>query len=98
MKTRNVLPQGRFFIWIALTTGLLLLVPLVAMQFTNEVNWDITDFVVMGFLLFSTGNLAAWASRGASRGRKAVIGVISLAAFLYVWAELAVGVFTNLGS
>jgi hypothetical protein len=27
-----------------------------------------------------------------------VIGVVFAAAFFYVWAELAVGIFTNLGS
>lgn len=37
---------------IALTTGLLLLVPLVAMQFTDEVDWGGGDFVVAGGLLF----------------------------------------------
>ena len=33
----------------------LLLVPLVAMQFTDEVNWGPLDFVVAGVLLLSTG-------------------------------------------
>ena len=37
--------------------GLLLLLPLVAMQFTNEVNWTFSDFLVAGILLFGTGGL-----------------------------------------
>lgn len=37
---------------VALVTGLLLLVPLVAMQFTDEVRWNLADFVVAGALLF----------------------------------------------
>ena len=39
---------------IIVGTILLLLILLVAMQFTNEVNWDLTDFVVMG------GGVTAW--------------------------------------
>ncbi len=30
-------------------------IPLIAMQFTNEVNWDLADFVVMVFLLLAPG-------------------------------------------
>jgi hypothetical protein len=32
-------------------TVVLLLIPLIAMQFTNEVNWTLFDFVVAGFIL-----------------------------------------------
>ncbi|MGB4972677.1 MAG: hypothetical protein WBO32_08455, partial [Cyclobacteriaceae bacterium] len=35
--------------------GLLLLIPLVAMQFTNEVNWTFMDFIVAAILLMGTG-------------------------------------------
>ena len=40
---------------LAIATALLLLVPLVAMQFTQEVNWTFLDFLFMGTLLFGTG-------------------------------------------
>jgi hypothetical protein len=52
--------QQNFFLTIpgvAVVTGLILLIPLVAMQFTNEVNWSVTDFILMGSLLFGTGTL-----------------------------------------
>ena len=32
----------------------LLLIPLIAMQFTKEVNWTFSDFLMMGILLSST--------------------------------------------
>ena len=35
----------------------LLLIPFVAMQFTNEVAWTASDFLVMGMLLLSVGFL-----------------------------------------
>ena len=40
---------------LALKVVFILLVPLVAMQFTDEVNWDFADFVIMGALLFGVG-------------------------------------------
>ncbi len=97
-KTNDLLYQNSIFVWIALVTAALLLIPLVAMQFTNEVRWDETDFIVMGSLLFGTASLFVLAARRTVRNRRLLVGVIFLAIFLYVWAELAVGVFTNIGS
>jgi hypothetical protein len=34
---------------------ILLLIPLVAMQFTNQVDWSTSDFLIMGILLLGTG-------------------------------------------
>ncbi|NND61342.1 MAG: hypothetical protein HKN49_13875 [Gammaproteobacteria bacterium] len=93
IKTRNSV-----FIWIALATVLLLLVPLIAMQFTQQVDWDAMDFVVMGILLFGTASLFVLVSRRVPRNRRPMLGVIFAAIFFYVWAELAVGIFTDLGS
>jgi hypothetical protein len=42
---------------IALVTALILLVPLVAMQFTDEVDWGVADFVAAGVLLGGAGLL-----------------------------------------
>jgi hypothetical protein len=68
------------------------------MQFTTEVKWDETDFIVMGSLLYGTASLFVLAARTAPRKHRLLIGGLFTAAFLYLWAELAVGVFTNLGS
>ena len=72
--------------------------PLVAMQFTAEVNWDFADFIGMGSMLFGIVSLFVLAARRARRERRLLIGVMFGAVFLYTWAELAVGVLTNLGS
>ena len=37
--------------------GILLLIPLVAMQLTKEVNWSLFDFIIMGAMLLITGLL-----------------------------------------
>ncbi|MDB5696794.1 MAG: hypothetical protein JWN21_2337, partial [Sphingomonas bacterium] len=42
---------GSFIVWGGVAT--LLLIPAIAMQFTAEVNWTASDFVVMGVLLAS---------------------------------------------
>ena len=97
-KTNDVIFHDGVFIWIAFATGVILLIPAIAMQFTNEVSWDETDFVVMGSLLFGMASLFVLAARRVPRKHRVLIGTMSTAAFLYIWAELAVGVFTNLGS
>ncbi|GAB3832485.1 hypothetical protein [Hymenobacter jeollabukensis] len=77
---------------VSLITGALLLVPLLAMQFTAEVNWSPFDFVVMGALLFSVGmalELVA-SQRGPVVYRLAAAGAI-LTTLLLVWSNLAVG-------
>ncbi len=94
----DLISQNRIFTWIALATGLILLVPMIAMQFTTEVNWDAADFIIMGSLLFGMASVFVLAARIAPRKHRVLIGGASVAAFLYIWAELAVGVFTNLGN
>lgn len=77
---------------IVLVTAALLLIPLVAMQFTAEVNWTASDFVIMGVLLLGTGLLLQFAANKLRTRKSRLItsGLIAFA-FLFVWAELAVG-------
>lgn len=97
-EINDLVHQRSVFGWIALATGAILLIPLIAMQFTTEVKWDETDFIVMGSLLFGLASLFVLAARRAQRKHRVLIGSMFIAAFLYIWAEFAVGVFTNLGS
>ncbi len=83
---------------LAITLGILL-IPLVVMQFTSEVNWDRPDFVIMGILIFTTSltfNLAMGKMK--HNPKRLLVGVVIVALFIYVWVELAVGIFTNFGS
>ena len=48
---------------VALATALILLLPLVAMQVTDEVDWGVADFVIAGALLGGTGLLLELAVR-----------------------------------
>lgn len=78
----------RLFIILAAAESLLL-VPFIAMRFTNEVNWTALDFVVMGTMLLLTGLGIEAALRLVNvtwLKAAAVAGV--LLAFVMVWGTL----------
>lgn len=83
---------------IIATVPFLLLIPLVAMQFTTEVDWDAFDFAVMGTLLLVTGFGIELALRIIKEREHRLLAVgIILLLFILVWGELATGFFrTNL--
>jgi hypothetical protein len=81
--------------------ALLLLLPLLAMQFfpASGVNWTLSDFVVMGAMLsIACGayELVAWLS--GNTAYRAAAGVAILAGFLTVWVNLAVGMIGDEGN
>jgi len=79
---------------ILLSALLLLLIPLIAMQFTDQVSWTFSDFLVMGLLLFGTGLTSELVLRKIKKTRYQIILFLVIAAmFLLIWAELAVGIF-----
>ncbi|TDE43855.1 hypothetical protein E0I26_09535 [Flavobacterium rhamnosiphilum] len=81
-------------IGIVLTVVFLLLIPLIAMQFTNEVNWNQSDFVVAGVLLLGTGLICELVMRKVKKiDHRIILCTVILAALLLIWIELAVGLF-----
>ena len=73
--------------------ALILLLPLVAMPFTDEVDWDETDFIVMGAMLFCACGAYELAARmTGSTAYRAAVGVAVVAAFILIWMNLAVGI------
>ncbi|NND63564.1 MAG: hypothetical protein HKN48_10290 [Flavobacteriaceae bacterium] len=86
--------MNKRFAIILLSIPLLLLIPLIAMLFTNEVNWSLSDFIVMGALLLFTGLVIEILLRLVkNKGTRIALIVIAVVIFLLIWAELAVGVF-----
>lgn len=78
---------------ITAVTAALLLVPLIAMQYTAEVNWTVSDFVVAGCLLFGAGLAYAFlTSRSGSTAYRAAAGIAVMGALLLIWINLAVGI------
>lgn len=84
------------FIRIIIGTAIILAMPFILMQFTDQVDWGVEDFAVIGVLLLLGGFAFELLSR--RFGNRLFIGLCTLIVVLYIWAELAVGVFTNLGS
>lgn len=86
--------QNKRLIGILLTATLLLFIPLIAMQFTNEVKWTLFDFVVAAVLLFGTGLICELVLRKVKKtGHRIAICFVLLTAFFLIWLELAVGIF-----
>lgn len=80
---------------IALWTlaALLLLAPLVAMQFNDDVDWTASDFAVAAVLVIGTGAALELAvRRGRSLAWRAAAVTALAATFLTIWINLAVGI------
>ena len=86
--------QNKRLAGIVLTVALLLLIPFIAMQFTDEVKWSLFDFVVAGALLLGTGLLCELVIRKVNKIEYRIVlcGAL-LVALLLIWLELAVGIF-----
>jgi len=91
-----IVMQNKSIIRIALVTAFILLLPLLAMQFTDEVVWDLADFAVAGVLLFGAGLTYELIARKAGNiAYRVGVGVAVAAALLLVWLNLAVGIIGN---
>lgn len=87
------IPKKRLSILLLIAT-IILLVPFVAMQFTNEVQWSLFDFIVAAFILFGLVLSIELILRQVKNPLKRfAIGLGILIVFLLLWLELAVGVF-----
>jgi len=98
VQKRDIVAENKVFGWIALGTAVILSIPLIAMQFTDEVRWGLADFVVMSILLFGMGSIFVYVARVLPRKYRLLVGLSFVLVTLYIWAELAVGVFTGIGS
>lgn len=86
--------KNKRLIFVLLIPTIVLLIPFIAMQFSDEVNWSLFDFVVAGILLFGTSLLCELAIRKISNlNFKIVACIVILIGLFLIWAELAVGVF-----
>jgi hypothetical protein len=84
MNTKNVRST-----LILLAVPALLLIPFAAMRFTDEVNWTMFDFAVMGFLLLMTGLAIEIALRTVAATWMKVAAVAAiLFGFVMVWGPL----------
>ena len=99
--TANIQNGGRGAVpWRVLgwgAAGLLLLTPLVAMQFTDEVKWTGFDFAFAAAMLGVVGVGLELAARVANSAYRLASALALGAAFLIVWATGAVGIVGDEG-
>ena len=92
VRTKNI-------VRILLGTAFLLMVPLVAMQMTDEVVWGPEDFVAAGILIGGTGLLYELAvSQVSLTAYRVAVGSTLGTALLLVWTNLAVGLIGSEGN
>lgn len=99
MKTAraNSSMQSKDIASVFAVTAVILIVPLVAMQLSDEVKWTLADFIIMGTLLVGAGLLIVFAMRKINNiAYRSVVIAAPLLALLIIWAELAVGVLGSL--
>ncbi|MDH1601902.1 hypothetical protein [Empedobacter sp. GD03739] len=90
MNTKMHLKQSLIFGII----GLIITIPLIAMQFTNEVNWSLFDFIIAFILLSVIGLTINYILQLTNRlQNKIFFCIMVLLIGLLIWTELAVGVF-----
>lgn len=83
----------RLIIILSLVT-FLLLIPFIAMQFSDAVNWTLSDFIIAAVLLLSTGVAIDFVLRKVKNTTyRITLSLILLVILLLLWAELAVGIF-----
>lgn len=72
----------------------LLLIPLFGTIFSNQVNWSLFDFVIMGFLLGLLGlSIHFILERVRNKTVRIAPIIFVIIIFLMIWTELAVGIF-----
>jgi hypothetical protein len=98
-NNKDIIMQQKAFGILALGVIFVLLIPFTAMQFNLGFDWDETDFTIIAILLFSIGSAFIFLGRRFTTLKsRLIIGAILFILLAYIWAELAVGIFTNLGS
>lgn len=86
--------NGKRPFFIILMVVILLLIPLISMQFTNEVNWDLFDFILATVLLFTVGFMCEFVIRKVKKSKfRIILIILLLTIFFLIWVELAVGIF-----
>lgn len=90
-------PSFKSTLLIALGAASILLIPLIAMFFTEQVDWDLADFLIAWIMLFGTGLVYKLISikmtHSAQYKIATAISVVGL--LLIAWVNLAVGIIGN---
>jgi len=79
---------------IVIVIAVLLSIPFIAMQFTDQVNWNLSDFAVMAIMLSGTAFIYEFARKKLNKKEHRItLFLVLTALFLLFWVEMAVGTF-----
>ncbi|TDS14789.1 hypothetical protein B0I21_103289 [Sphingobacterium paludis] len=85
-------PSNRLMLMLSIISGILC-IPLIAMQFTDEVNWTALDFMAAAILLVAGGAMLELLWRKVPvKSHRIMYSVGVFLLFLIIWVELAVGI------
>ena len=74
---------------------LLLAIPALAMIWTDQVNWSLLDFWIMGVLLLALSATIRLIRRSMPNRKKWIYILFLIVLFFLLWAELGVGIFNS---
>ena len=73
---------------------MILIIPLVGTILSDQIDWGILDFLVMGIILLIVGIALSAVSQKIKNSKKRLFyNFIIILVFFLIWAELAVGIF-----
>lgn len=90
MNTEQNLSKA--FTYPAIATGLLLLIPFIAMKFSEDVVWTLSDFILAGIMIFGTGITYTLVTRKSEEmAYRVAVGFALFTGLFLIWSNLAVG-------
>ncbi|MCK0115398.1 permease prefix domain 2-containing transporter [Gelidibacter sp. F63206] len=93
-NTMEIINHNKRLVTILAIAIAILIIPLVAMNFTTDVNWSVFDFIVAGILLVGTGLALEFILRKIKTLKyRIILGIVLFVALFVIWAELSVGIF-----
>lgn len=87
----NIIMKNKRILIVVIVTIAILMIPLIAMQISDEWDWSVGDFIFMGILIGGMGLAFEFATRKGNISYKFAIGIAVGTAFLLTWSNLAVG-------
>lgn len=86
-------PLTKNLLCLAAGTAAILMIPFIAMQFTSEVVWTLSDFIIAGVLIMGTGCAYLFVTRKPGPiAYRVAVGLALGTGFFLIWSNLAVGV------
>lgn len=80
--------------WNVFLPLLLLLLPLLGIFISDEINWSFFDFIIMAVLILTLSFSFKQLFNTTKKLKYRIIGIsLILLVFIIIWAELAVGIF-----